>query len=260
MRNETRTQSELAPIVRSISETVPIFPSKPESRWFSLSKLFLFVTVFAVLLSIFLPQARKLFQSRSTKIIVEKDWNAEDSAQVRMMLRYRDDLTELAEKTPVARSVMLRNYASLPRLTELDLVGSEVTDSDLRAFAGLPNIEEIALDETAVTDNGLSAVASLPRLKVLSLSGCDIADQGLAYFSGNSSLEEIDLRNTYVTDAGMEHLATIKPLQTVHLSGRVTQDGISVLLKNQSIRFLRWNGKAYESSDLKDLKQELNAR
>ena len=176
------------------------------------------------------------------------------------MLRDRAHLELATNAIFASPSEALRSYVSIPRLTKLDLVGSKVTDSDLHAFAGLPNFEEIALDETAVTDNGLSAVATLPRLKVLSLSECDIADQGLAYFSGNQSLEEIDLRNTYITDAGIEHLATIKRLQTVRLSGRITQDGIGVLLQNRSIRFLRWNGKAYEGSALKDLKQELNPR
>ena len=149
---ETRTQSELAPIVRSISEAVPFFLSKPEPRWFSLSRLLLFVTGCAVLLAIFLPEARSLIQSRSTKIIVEKDWNAEDSARVRMMLRDRAHLELATNAIFASPSEALRSYVSIPRLTKLDLVGSKVTDSDLHAFAGLPNFEEIALDETAVTD------------------------------------------------------------------------------------------------------------
>ncbi len=100
---------------------------------------------------------------------------------------------------------------SLPRLNQLYVIESPVTDDGLRALAGATSLRTLRLIKTKVTDDGLSHIAKLPALTQLSLMDTPISDAGLAKLSGLPSLETLDLRGTGVSQAGINSLKKAIP-------------------------------------------------
>lgn len=149
-----------------------------------------------------------------------------------------------------------RKIASLPRLRELSLAGTRITDDQLADLSKAPGLEHLYFDGEAltdaglahlatmkglkslhlglrcpkVTDAGLAHLAKLDRLEALSLSGASVTDAGLAHLSGLTALRELSLKTMPITDAGLAHLSKLIGLHELDLSGtRVTGAGLARL-------------------------------
>lgn len=60
-------------------------------------------------------------------------------------------------------------FSRLPRLTELDLSGSKVSDSTADSISGLVSVRSLSLQRTALTDSSMHVFSSLSSLKVLTV-------------------------------------------------------------------------------------------
>jgi Leucine-rich repeat (LRR) protein len=150
----------------------------------------------------------------------------------------------------------------LPRLEELDMGGTKVTDKGLAHLGKLPlrrlrlgwameftdaglahlarikTLEELDLSFTKVTGKGLGHLRPLASLKALDLRGTDVGDSGLEVLQ-HLPLRRLNLRETKVTDAGLKVVARCKTLRCLELIETAVGDaGVAHLLKCEALEEL----------------------
>ena len=89
-------------------------------------------------------------------------------------------------------------------IVELDIGGSQITDSGLAALTKLVNLERLYLQKTAVTDEGLVHLGDLSRLQYLNLYETSVTDEGLEYLEDLDALKSLYLWGSQVTPAGAQ--------------------------------------------------------
>lgn len=150
--------------------------------------------------------------------------------------------------------VGIAHLSSLPKLRDLDLGNTNITDAALAQLpGGFGNLRRLSLWNCPITDAGLvhlkaldglldldlgltpitgSGFVHLPSsLRELHLDGCtDVTDDGIAHLS-YLRLLRLDLRDcTDVTDDGIVHLKAVDSLEVLELAAtRVTDYGITQL-------------------------------
>jgi len=110
------------------------------------------------------------------------------------------------------------------KVTEVDLSGTHVTDTELVFLNGLPHIKHLRLNYTDITDTGLSHLRGLYGLQELWLGNPHVTDSGLAHLKGLTNLRKLWLAHTRVTDAGLAHLQSLKKLEELSLYATVVSD------------------------------------
>jgi hypothetical protein len=105
----------------------------------------------------------------------------------------------------------------LPRLEDLEVYHSSVTDAGLAHLRGLTRLKELDLSDWEITDAGLVHLAGLTGLQKLDLSRTPITDAGLVHLAGLTSLQDLDLANTGVSNAGVAHLKRLTNLRSLDL-------------------------------------------
>ena len=148
-------------------------------------------------------------------------------------LEYLQNLSHLetVNLTGQPKVTSVINFKGSPRLRQLYLRHSGVTDAGLESIKSLPQLEELAIGDTQITDAGLQHLKGLNKLKLLDLAACkNVTDGGLADLSGLSGLETLHLTGLPITDKGLEQLKDIKSLKTVEANGtKVTDEGVKSL-------------------------------
>ena len=99
----------------------------------------------------------------------------------------------------------------LPKVVQLDLRNTGVTDKGLADLQGMTALESLHLEGTAVTDAGLANLKSLSNLQYLNLFNTAVTDQGVANLQGLKNLKRVYLWETKVTDAGVAGLKKSLP-------------------------------------------------
>jgi hypothetical protein len=169
-------------------------------------------------------------------------------------VHYFTDVTFVSVNGPDVDDADIKEFAWLPHLKGIGLLGTAVgdgsldllrsartlrwlylertgiTDAGLARIRRFPNIESLTLGKTAVTDSGLIHLAALGNLQELDLTDTAVSDAGLSTIGTITSLKQLYLYFTNVTDAGLPHLQGLKNLEELGLSGtRVTKDGVQKL-------------------------------
>ena len=93
-----------------------------------------------------------------------------------------------------------------PRITQLDLSRTKISDKSLAVVARMTNLTRLDLNRTAVTDRGLAQLRKSAHLHTLNLFGTSITDDGLEQLAGIRSLRKLYLWQTKVTDVGVTEL------------------------------------------------------
>lgn len=148
-------------------------------------------------------------------------------------LEYLQNLSglESVNLTAQARVTSLEHFKGNPRLRELFLRHTGITDAGLESIKSLPQLELLAIGDTQVTDAGLEHLKGMNNLKILDLFGCkNVTEGGLVHLAGLPRLETLILAGLPVTDKSLEQLKGIKSLKTVELNGtKVTDEGVKSL-------------------------------
>ncbi|MFO0900560.1 MAG: hypothetical protein U0836_24280 [Pirellulales bacterium] len=145
----------------------------------------------------------------------------EDLAQLRGL----PTLFWIVAKTAISDSGVA-HFATLPRLTMLDLRGRGITDEGARALSACQRLHWLKLHGTSITDEGLAAISRCASLGELRLPGAAISDAGLPHLARLPALRTLDLSGTQIGDAGVAHLQLVPQLSSLDLSGtRITDRG-----------------------------------
>jgi hypothetical protein len=125
----------------------------------------------------------------------------------------------------------LRQLASLPKLLELNLIGTRVDDEAMEKLAALTLLESLDISGTRVSDAGLMHLGSLKNLRKLNISRNALTDVGAAEISRLTQLEELLIGDNAMSDASLTQFANLSKLRSLWLGGnsRITHQGVAEL-------------------------------
>ena len=125
---------------------------------------------------------------------------------------------------------------------DVDLSGTQATDTDLVQLNELPQLLYLWLYQTKVTDAGLEHLAGLTQLHDLRLASTQITDAGLEHLKGMNQLRSLDLGRNQITDGGLKHLRGLSKLDLVFLpSTQITDVGLEHLKGMNQLRSLKFS-------------------
>ncbi|MGH7136470.1 MAG: leucine-rich repeat domain-containing protein, partial [Pirellulales bacterium] len=138
----------------------------------------------------------------------------------------------------------LRVLARLPKLRNLQLRLTKVTDAGLAELVQCRTLTHLGLAATKVSDAGLVHLTKLPRLEDLGLGvtreGANVTNEGLKTIGKLAGLTRLDLSGTKITGEGLVHLKELKKLKTLSLdSTDVGEADLAHLEPLQSLERLR---------------------
>ncbi len=124
---------------------------------------------------------------------------------------------DLMNKPVIESDVEL--VSQLSDVTKLSLSSPAVTDVVFAKLANLPKLVNLQMLNTGITDEGLKAVPQFPALKALGMRGCaQITNQGMTYVAQAPKLDNLALLYTLITDDGVIALENMK-LRALDLRG-----------------------------------------
>ena len=128
----------------------------------------------------------------------------------------------------------LARFPSKRVVTGLVLEGKQPTDDDLAMFvAAFPRIEQLDVSSSPVTDESLEHIGRLPMLWYLKARHTDVTDAGVKHLTNCSQLQFVELDGTQITDAAIADLAKLPRLCRLSVSGTaVTDAGLAHLQGN----------------------------
>lgn len=121
-------------------------------------------------------------------------------------------------------SVLIRTDGKQPGrpVVAVDFDGnSDFKDTWLQYLAAFPKLQDLNLGATALTDAGIEHIRKLQELETLNLSKTKITDAGLGGLKGLARLRRLDIRGTAATAAGITDLRKALPKLTVAVDGPV---------------------------------------
>ncbi|CAI7760342.1 unnamed protein product [Closterium sp. NIES-53] len=114
----------------------------------------------------------------------------------------------------------VRLLYKLPRLEDLSLRDTAVSDDALIGIGEAKSLARLYLSRTQVTDAGLLHIAAISSLNTLSLLGClGVTGIGMVHVGRLGGLEWLYLQGTGVDDAGLHNLAYLTKLHVLYLPG-----------------------------------------
>ena len=124
---------------------------------------------------------------------------------------------------------------SLPRLMELDLSKTGVTDDHMSLIAAAANLEKLALRGGSITASGYSQLSVCEKMANFTASGNKaFTDDSLSLvIEKMPNLRMILLASTSVTDAGFARLASLKSLREVRIENLKISDAAVAELTKQ---------------------------
>lgn len=95
------------------------------------------------------------------------------------------------------------HYDAAGQIVSIDLSGSAVNDSQLQFLLDLPRLRELKLGVTGITDEGLKSVGAVRSLEFLSLWGTPVSNAGLTSLYELKGLKRVTCDFTQVTSSGL---------------------------------------------------------
>jgi len=127
----------------------------------------------------------------------------------------------------------LDKIAGVNSITNLELLGSGITDEGMKAIATFKKLQALRVISPKVTSAGFAALAGLKTLVSLNVSGTGFDDEAAGIVAGISGLANLDLGATKITDAGLQKLRPLKKLASLNLAGTaVTAEAAAAFQKN----------------------------
>ena len=153
-------------------------------------------------------------------------------------------------------------------ITEVSLIGTSATDSDLEQLGKLTRLSSLRLNETNVSDAGMKTVGTLANLTNLDLRGCSINnksmkaiegadetqsfasigesgatsvdDDGMTSVGKLTSLKALLLDHLWISEVGLTELAPLKNLEELYLAKTLIDDAsLGVLTQHPKLKKLR---------------------
>jgi hypothetical protein len=149
----------------------------------------------------------------------------------------------------------LEQLAGTRQVTQLCLVGPEITVAGLKQISRLTHLQQLKLREVQLADASLKDLGRLSKLKWLSLELVEIASAELEHLKGLPQLQHLTLIGPQVTDAWLKHLNALSELECLLLvSTKVTDAGLEHLKGSDKLQSLILMGTLVNGAGLEHLK------
>lgn len=133
----------------------------------------------------------------------------------------------------------LASVGQLPRLRELNLSATRVSDAGLAELQELKNLETIDLYQTVITDRGIQDIAKFEQLRRINVGRTKFTDVGMSRIANLRELEELWCSSTRVTDKGLQAIKDLRNLTSINLFGtQVTDEGLGYLYGMQKLEMI----------------------
>jgi Leucine-rich repeat (LRR) protein len=139
-------------------------------------------------------------------------------------LRALEQLSSLSLSSTKISNAGVKALPPLSRLTQLILDETAIDDDALGNLAArFPKLNNIWLVDTQISDEGLRKLSELTALQTLRLAGTAITDAGMAHLATQTELRTLDISRTKVTVTGLQHLKGASKLRSI----RAKDSGVS---------------------------------
>lgn len=106
----------------------------------------------------------------------------------------------------------LRSLSALPRLQDLNLIESRITNDGVKDLVGgCPNLESLNVFSAHITDAGLGELTRLTKLRSMILDDMPITDKGIQQLGRCPALGYLLLQSTKATASGVSELQSSHP-------------------------------------------------
>ncbi len=137
----------------------------------------------------------------------------------------------------------LANLKAAPRLVELSLSDTKVTDDGLVHLRPLEDLTRLDLSQNNIQGRGLDNLSRMSRLAQLNLSHTAITDQAVARLRPLTKLRWLLVSDTELTDLGIEQLKDFRLLETVDLRNTGLSEALHERLAAAgSLKDIEWDG------------------
>lgn len=154
--------------------------------------------------------------------------------------------------------VDLAGIPSPPRLKNLSLGNTNVTDAGLAHLAGCTSLEWLDVSRTKTTDKGLARLSQATMLKQLFLEGTLVTEESFGLIATLTQLEELDLTRLQLSDAALAKLEPLKKLKILHLAHTpVSDEAIPHLAKLKNLDEIDTSGTRITADGLQQLRTAL---
>ena len=153
--------------------------------------------------------------------------------------------------------------AGLARLAESKSLGclglADTSVADLRPLAPrLPAISTLWMENSHLTDAGIEPLLRGNRLTDLTITGSRMTDAGLDHLASLTSLWRLRLDRSAITDAGLARLKSLKSLKILSLTEtKLTDSSVETLAGFQSLKSLNLDRSGISPAGIERLKQAL---
>ncbi|MBR5627481.1 MAG: hypothetical protein IKW74_07680 [Thermoguttaceae bacterium] len=172
------------------------------------------------LLEICLTQMPQLKEFLWTETVIESDTTIENCRCAELKkLRLSGLTVSENHRFPVT---LIKSFDVCKNLSEFDLSGSSLTDSDLNDLklqVLFPKLERLNLYQTRITDEGVEQLLPLAEtINWLNLDATGIDDSVMNNLTKFQQLTFLHIGRTSVSDASIELLATFPELKKIHVT------------------------------------------
>jgi hypothetical protein len=118
----------------------------------------------------------------------------------------------------------------VPRLEELTLGQSNVSNTGLWHVGQLTGLRKLYLRSDTISDDGLQYIGNLSELDRLGLCGVDVSDAGLVHLKGLTNLTGLWIVDTNISGTGLENLSELPGLDNLRIrAAPITDSGLGGL-------------------------------
>lgn len=118
------------------------------------------------------------------------------------------DICQIREWTDAG---IVEGVAKMKNLRKLSIGNTNIGDRGFEALATLPKLEELAMIGTQITDKGMLAIGRFPALRKLDIGMHNVTDDAAREIAKIKTLKELRLYNTRVTDKGRKAIQDALP-------------------------------------------------
>ena len=133
--------------------------------------------------------------------------------------------------------------AGLPKLVDVNLIKSDITNSALETLSSCKTIRRIRIARTKVTDDGIKHLENAPQLELLDLLECSLLTNECASSIGKlTKMRNVKLPSA-VDDSGLAQLKDMKGLAALGLQYcRVGKEGLSAITELKELKEINLYG------------------
>lgn len=132
-----------------------------------------------------------------------------------------------------------RSLGNVSSLEGLQLIGLDLTQSELAALSQMPHLRRLSLVGCSLSEDAVEHIAKCESLEHLELYNCGLTGMELHPLSELTSVMVLDLSRNPLVDVGLESIGKMKNLSSLDLDNTlITDDGLRQLSSLQNLERL----------------------